>query len=427
MVFSIAILFLCGFDNIGTNTYSIDGERFTALSKNGAWCGFQDPRAIYVEGRHRRTYAGWVTNDGRLQVGSYDHGTGKIERVTIKENWGIDDHNANSFLVLPDRRITIFYARHNKPGIFSKTTLHPENIGTWGGETTIFSSAGITYSHPVYLSAEKQYYLFWRGPSWKPTFSTSRDGKNWITPRIFIQQKGREGPGIRPYLKVFSDGISTIHFAFTDGHPKDEPQNSVYYLCYHKGNFYRAGGGVAGTMDSLPINHTDSDLVYNGGATGVRAWLWDIAADQTGHPVIGYTVFPRTTDHRYRYAKWDGRRWTDSEITRAGGWLPRTRQSENEREPYYSGGMALHHADPSVVFLSRKVKNAFEIERWVTDDSGKTWGSRAITSDSAHDNFRPIVPYGYGASKDHVLWMRGRYRHFTDYTTTIRMLVPAGK
>jgi len=421
--FSVVIFLLCTIDHVGT-AYSFDDKRFLTISKNGAWCWFQDPRAIYVEGRHRRTFAGWVTNDGRLQVGSYDHDSGKIDRVTIKENWGTDDHNVNSFLVLPDRRIMIFYTRHNKPGIFSKITLRSENIKTWGSEINISSSAGITYSHPVYLSSEKQYYLFWRGPSWKPTFSTSRDGKNWTTPRILIQQKGREDPSIRPYLKVFSDGVSTIHLAFTDGHPRDEPQNSVYYLRYHKGNFYKADGVAAGTMNSLPISHNDCDLVYNARVSGVRAWLWDIAVDRTEHPVIVYAVFPQTTDHRYRYARWDGQRWNDTEITRAGGWLPTTPRNESEREPYYSGGITLHHADPSIVFLSKQTKNVFEIERWITGNGGKNWYSKTITRNSAKNNFRPIVPYGYRGPEDHVLWMQGRYTHFTDYTTAMRMLVP---
>lgn len=425
-VFSVAIILVCTYHQIGAKAYSFDNKKILTISENGAWCWFQDPRAIYVEGRYRKTYAGWITNNGILQVGSYDHDTGRIERVSIKDNWDADDHNVNSFLVLPDRRIMIFYTRHNKPGIFSKTTLKPEDIGAWSHEITISTSAGITYSHPVYLSSEKRYYLFWRGPSWKPTFSTSQDGKNWAIPRILIQQKGREDPRIRPYLKVFSDGISTIHFAFTDGHPSDEPHNSLYYLRYQKGHFYKADGAVVGTMDSLPIHYNKYDFVYDAKVAGSRAWLWDIAADKAGYPVIVYTVFPHPTDHRYRYARWDGHRWFDTEITPAGGWLPRTQQGDVEREPYYSGGVALNHADPSIVFLSRRIKNVFKIEKWTTGNGGKNWHSKLITRGSVQDSFRPIIPYGYNKPKDHVLWVQGHYMHFTDFATQIHMLVPSG-
>jgi hypothetical protein len=72
------------------------------LSKDGAWCWFQDPRAVYIAGKHQKTYAGWVTHDGQLQVGAYNHVTNETEIVTIRENWGTDDHNTGlrAYLVL---------------------------------------------------------------------------------------------------------------------------------------------------------------------------------------------------------------------------------------------------------------------------------------------------------------------------------------
>ena len=47
-----------------------------------------------------------------------------------------------------------------------------------------------------------------------------------------------------------------------------------------------------GTMDELPLVHERADLVYDGRATDVRAWIWDVAADESGHPVIVYTRLP---------------------------------------------------------------------------------------------------------------------------------------
>jgi hypothetical protein len=399
------------------------GGHFLTLSEDGAWCWFQGPRAIYIDGRHKRTYAGWITRDGKLRVGSYDHETERIDRHTLKENWEADDHNSNSFLALPNGHIMAFYTRHNGIGLYSKTTSKPEDITSWNDENTIMDTAGITYTQPVYLVDEKRYFLFWRGESWKPTFSTSTDGKIWTTPHILIRQKGREDSHIRPYLKVASDGKSTIHLAFTDGHPKDEPKNSVYYLRYTKGGFYKADGHAAGTMNDLPVSHQDSDLVYDGRKNGVRAWIWDIAADQKGYPVIVYAVFPDKTDHRYRYARWDGHHWIDSEITPAGKWFPKTPEGASESEPYYSGGITLDHGDPSVVYLSRLTNKRFEIERRSTADSGTSWSVKAITAESPYNNVRPVVPIGYNRSKDHLLWMTGNYIGFTNFRTGISMLV----
>ena len=37
------------------------------LTSSAAWSWFGDPRAVYHEGAHRRTYTGWVSRDGRTR------------------------------------------------------------------------------------------------------------------------------------------------------------------------------------------------------------------------------------------------------------------------------------------------------------------------------------------------------------------------
>jgi len=392
------------------------------MTNDGAWCWLQDPRVVFVKGKHTRTYAQWITHDGRLQIGAYDHGSGSTEIHTLKEHWDHNDHNVGSFLVLPDKRIMVFYTRHNKYGIFSQTSSKPENIKQWDDEITISNTERISYSHPVYLKKEKKFYLFWRGPSWKPTFSTSLDGKIWSKPKVLIQDKGKESKKIRPYLKVISDGKSSIHFAFTDGHPRDEKQNSIYYMRYEDGSFFKTNGSLIGKIDILPIIHRKSELVYNGNSKG-RAWIWDIALDDKGLPIIAYTRLPTKTDHRYCYARWTGTEWLDTEITSAGKWFPQTPVWEQEAEPHYSGGIALDHSDPSILYLSRLVDKTFEIEQWNTPNMGKNWYSKPLTSGSKSLNVRPVVPRGYSGNSPHVLWMSGSYQHYTKYRTGIKLLI----
>jgi hypothetical protein len=395
------------------------------FTDDGAWCWFQDPRAVHVRGARTRTYAQWVTHDGRLEVGAYDHLTGGIETHLLKERWDADDHNVGAFLVLPDRRLMVFYARHNREGLFCRAAQAPEDIARWGEEVTISADNRITYAHPVYLRDERRLYVFYRGPSWKPTFCTSEDGMSWSEPQILIQGEGREARGIRPYLKVTSDGQAAIHFAFTDGHPRNEPGNSLYYLRYQDGHFSTADGKVAGRLAGLPVSPRQSDRVYDGTAGGGRAWVWDIALDDARHPVIAYTRLPAEEDHRYCYARWTGDAWLDVEITPGGGWFPQTPEGGEEREPHYSGGMVLHPAHPETVYTARPVRGQFEIERWDTPDRGKTWQSRPVTEDSKALNVRPVVPRGYDGTDDLVLWMTGAYEHYTRYHTAIRILVPS--
>ncbi|MDY6907122.1 MAG: BNR-4 repeat-containing protein [Chloroflexota bacterium] len=391
------------------------------MSNDGAWCWFQDPRAVFVKGRRTRTYAQWVTHDGRLQIGAYDHETGRTEVHTLKEQWDCDDHNVGSLIALPDNRIMVFYARHSKRGLFCRTSSSAEDILQWDDEVTVSNTGPITYNHPLYLSEEKKFYVFWRGPSWEPTFSTSRDGRTWSNPCILLQGKGRVGRNVRQYMKIVSDGTSSIHFAFTDGHPRSEKKNSLYYARYEGGIFSKADGSVIGKRDALPIPHGKSDMVYDGDSRG-RAWVWDIAIDDAGLPVIAYTRLPAEEDHRYCYARWTGEKWQDTQIAEGGKWFPQTPAGKREPEPHYSGGMGLDHSNPSTVYFSRQVNGAFEIEKWDTPDKGRTWRSLPITRRSEGLNVRPVVPRGYSGEAPHVLWMFGSYEHYTRYRTGIKLL-----
>ena len=144
-------------------------------------------------------------------------------------------------------------------------------------------------------------------------------------------------------------------------------------------------------MDELPIRPAQADLVYDAKKTGVRAWIFDLAFDESDRPVLAYTRLPEETDHRYHYARWDGQQWLDTELCAGGKWFPQTKADQKETEPHYSGGLSLDSNDPSVVYLSRSVEGVREIERWTTADGGKSWKSEAVTSGSKFDNVRPFV------------------------------------
>ena len=392
------------------------------MTEDGAWCWFQDPRAVFVNGTHTRTYVQWVTQDAQLQIGAYDHESGKIKTHTLKEQWGADDHNVGAFIVLPDKRLLVFYAQHNGSGLFCRTSVNPEDISQWEDEVTINAAGRISYAHPVYLSDEKTFYVFWRAKNLKPTVATSKDAKSWSAAATLIQDQGRSRDDSRPYTKIVSDGKSTIHFAFTDGHPRNESYNSVYYMRYEGGQFFTADNQSVGCMNALPIPHRKSEVIYNGKTTNVRAWVWDIALDDEGLPVIAYTRFPSKTDHRYCYARWTGKKWRNVELVAGGGWFPQTPKGKIEPEPHYSGGMALDHSNPSTLYLSRQVEQIFEVEKWDSPDKGASWCSFSITPKSQHLNVRPVVPRGYGGPTLHLLWMFGDYEHYTKFNTGIMLL-----
>jgi hypothetical protein len=113
-------------------------------------------------------------------------------------------------------------------------------------------------------------------------------------------------PDQRPYLKFHSDGVRSIHIAYTEGNPGSFV-NSLHYLRFEGDAFYEADGRrVAGIRD-LPLAPSAGDRVYDARPSGVRAWVWDVAARRDGRPVIVYVLLPDGSDDcTYMFAEWTG-------------------------------------------------------------------------------------------------------------------------
>lgn len=395
------------------------------FAEDGAWCFFADPRALYYEGEHSRTYVGWLNSVGDVRFGSYDHASGRVESVTIRSALQQDDHANPTLHIDAAGHVTIYYSAHNGKTMYYRRMERAEDIASFGEEKELPVNTdgrhGYTYPNPIYLTEEGRFYLFWRGGNFKPNFSTTVDpeGGEWSPVRTLMMDSGQ-----RPYTRFVSNGRDAIHFSCTDGHPNVEPHNSIYYARYRDGGFYRADGSAIRTIDELPLQLSELDVVFDGRSAGRNAWIWDIALDDEEHPVIVYVVFASLRDHRYCYSRWNGERWVTNEIVAGGPWFPQTAEGQVEREPYYSGGIILDHENPSVVYVSRQVNGVFEIERRQTSDLGATWSHEAITSGSSAHQVRPFLSWGGGPGKAMLLWMSGEYRHYTDYRTSLRAWLP---
>ena len=334
--------------------------------------------------------------------------------TTLKGNFQLDDHANPSLLVRPDGRLIVFWSAHIGGAMFYRRSVRPEDVTAWEAERTVPTNSpgpwGYTYPNPVQLSAEgNRIWLFWRGGNFNPTFSTSSDEVTWAPARTLVTM-----PGQRPYVKVAGNGVDTIHFAFTQGHPRNVVSN-IYYARYRAGSLFRANGTLIRSLANAPIAPSQADVVYNAAAHGgVKAWVHDVGYDSAGRPVITFATFPTNGDHRYHYARWDGTRWVDREIARAGASM-----SVDTAEPNYSGGITLDHENPSMVYLARQVGGVFEVELWRTPNGGATWTRRAVTGSSARGNYRPISPRGQTGADLNVVWMRGGYPSFTRYQTAI--------
>ena len=420
--------------SIATAQPAKPAENFANFTSDGGWCWFSDPRAVSHDGK---TYTGWVTQDGSIQAAELEHASAKVTTVTLHGQYERDDHDNPAFLFLADGRLMAFYSRHGggkNPMIHARTTTRAGDFTKWDPEVGLplrddsGGKAGISYCNPFLLSGENnEIYLFWRGLTYKPTMAKSSDGgKTWSSAQVVVSRADKTENN-RPYVKYASNGRDRIHFLFTDGHPRDEKTNSVYYACYRAGAFHKADGSRICGVNELPFRPEQADCVYDARQTGARAWIAGVAYDANDQPIIAYTRFPAETDHRYHYARWDGKAWADTELCAAGKWFPQTPPGKTEREPHYSSGHALDPSDPSIVYVTRPVNGVRELEKWKTPDGGKSWKSEAITSGSKHDNVRPYVVMNHAPDGPTVLWMNlhGHYVHYTDYRTAIKMDRPA--
>lgn len=268
-----------------------------------------------------------------------------------------------------------------------------------------------TYTNPVMLSEENdRIYIFWRGIDNKPNYSFSDNkGQTWSKGRIFILPE-RIYNMRRPYLKVYSDGKSKIHFAFTDGHPNVEKENSIYYMYYSKGFFYKANNQKIRELGDNPVQPRETDVVYDAVITKKKAWVWDVAQNKEGMPVLAYAKFPTDSIHIYCYASWDGGKWNNFDLVNSGGWFPQTNPGMIETEPNYSGGLNIDKENTNIVYMSVKRDSVFEIEKWETFNNGKNWNIEAITKGSSRDNVRPYAIINASDNDPlQFLWMSNTY------------------
>ncbi len=400
------------------------------LTDDGAWCWFSDPRAIMADGY---VISGWVKANGTVEAVKFDPASESIRTAALYYRLEQDDHDNPAFTLNGKGEILAMYTRHGFKDLFINRSKEYRDDLVFSGAQLIhpvsreelkkFPKETITYANPVHLKEENnRIYCFGRWTGYKPNMMWSDDGgTTWSKSRVFITNYPFD-PNNRPYVKYFSDGESKIHIVFTDGHPRVEPTNSVYYAYYEKGAFYKASGEKICTMGQIPFEPEEASMVYEASETTGRAWIADVGQDRQGNPVILYTRSPDISNHEYWYARHTGNTWIDNKICNSGKWFPQTPEGEKEREVHYFGGMTIHPDNGNIVYLSRQVDGVFEIERWETDDMGNSWTKEAITERSDYDNVRPYMPRGLrGGSSEIVLWMENqKYIHYTDYKTSIK-------
>lgn len=399
----------------------------TGLASDGVWSWFTDPRAVYDDGV---LYAGWVTKFGNIQVAACGVDEGQVA-FDLELAFGPDDHDNPSFYKTSDGRITAFYSGHavTQTHTLYRTTLYPADVTAWTPRDSTgvntYGSAGVTYSNPLTIPGETdRIYLVWRGGDWKPAYAVG--AYDPATAEWSWSLRGRliTVPIGRPYVK-FAVGDDLIGLAFTDGHPYETLSN-IYYAAIGKDaagteSFFRADGSKIKPLSAGPLRPTEADTVFSRLAdpdrVGDNSWVWDVAFEPSGRPVVAFATFPTHTDHQYHWARYDGTAWRDRILVEnAGGSIADT--TIGRPEYYYSGGLALDRVNPAIVYVSRgNDVGGWDIEQMTTSDGGITWVRHAITQNSLLSNVRPVVPWGRPEDTEMVLWLTGSYDHYENAET----------
>jgi hypothetical protein len=336
--------------------------------------------------------------------------------------------------VLPDGRYLAAYSRHSvERRMFWRLSKRPGDPYEWGEVRTIetpgqdhrpFGGDNVTYANPFRLAAEPgRLDLFYRGPSHDPNYLVSTDGgQTWAYGGHLLRGRG----GYAPYLKYASDGVDTIHFVATEDHPRNL-DNSLYHGFIRNHEVYYSDGRKVGSLSTstdCTLHAWDLTRVFRGDRDNV-AWMTDIHLDRFRRPVVLFTVQKDGAglppgqggmDHRFDYARWDGRRWRVREIGFAG-----TRLYAGEDD--YTGLGAIDPLDSQFVVISTDAdpatgrplvsrsdhKRHHELFRGRTRDGGTSWTWEPLTRDSTADHLRPLIPVWPDARRLVLVWMHGTY------------------
>jgi hypothetical protein len=414
------------------------------LSDNGAWSWFMDERAIVHKGKllvgsirstdqhdmQGKDQKGW----GNCELAVHDLKSGKTDVIMLHEKLEQDDHDGPALHVRPDGKVLAVYTRHSQERKVFWRISESDDLLKWGPICELitpgkdhppFGGDNVTYSNLFQPSSEHgRLYNYFRSVQHQQNWMYSDDnGATWEYGGMFL--KGYQG--YAPYFKYATNYVDEIHFIGTEDHPRNY-DNSVYHGVVRNQTIYQSDGKLFAPLSKTTEKSGDIwdlTLVYKGDPDNV-AWVIDLHLDKAGKPVCVFSVqkdgrgLPKGQgglDHRYHWAKWDGKQWIQHEIAYAG-----TRLYTHEDD--YTGLAALDPMNTNVVYISTDAhpvsglplisladgKRHHELFKGVTNDDGKSWIWSSITSNSDTDNLRPIIPI-WDDPKLALVWMRGKYEH----------------
>lgn len=419
LTFLFLVLYLFCNQSVAQNN-----ENTHVVSSEGAWCWFADPRALHHEnksGTINKTYIGYIDIHGHIKAMQYDFKKKKQEEILIRSYFQPDDHNNPTFLVLPDDRVMIFYSRHtDEPCFYYRISRVPGDITTLGEEKVIQTKQNTTYPSPFILSDDPEHiYLCWRGIGWHPTIAKlSMPDRDDHLSVVWGPYQMVQSTGARPYAKYTSNGVDKIYFTYTTGHPDNEIPNYLYfnYIDIKTLTLKDVKGNTLSTLAdgtlkvSKAAEYTTRHPYTLVDSPSERDWMWQVASDQNGHPVIAMVrISSDKESHDYYIAKWNGHEWKKTFLANGGGRFHQTPSLEK----CYSAGMAIDPENTNQIYCSLPVEGkygkVYEIVKFTLNEERGIASTEAVTRDSRQNNVRPYVIPDSENTPLRLTWMYGNY------------------
>lgn len=402
------------------------------VNDNGAWCWFQDERAL-VDPQAQTLVVGSIAaaegpggagRSGNVELAVVDLRAGTSEVVVLHEVFETDDHDVPALWRRADGRWLAVYTKHKTDDRTRWRVSEPGDPTRWGPErefdwSAYTGGAGVTYSN--LRSMGGRLYCFARAVNDDQCALVSDDdGDTWAyAGKLFTRPKVGYVNG---YTRYAGDG-KRIDLVTTDHHPRDY-DNSIYHGYLENGALHRSDGTVvdAEAVSGEAPSQVELTTILEAGSRwgGVRmshCWTTDIRRGDDGSVAAVLTARAGDEEHldrhrahpdlRFFYARMaPGGEWTVNEFAKAGaGLMP--------HEEDYTGLAAIDPYDLDSVYVSTTLDPrdgaplAFhEIFHARTADGGATWTWTPVTEGSEVDNLRPIVAPG-DPSRTPLLWFRG--------------------
>ncbi|WP_114855748.1 TIM barrel protein [Brachybacterium sp. YJGR34] len=453
--------------------------RTGVVTTNGAWCWFQDERAL-VDPETGTLLIGSVASaagaEGERRGGDVDLTIVDLERlgsrpgaipdpaartVTLHAGLESDDHDDPALWRRADGRWLAVYSRHKSDDLTRWRISAPGDPTRWGEERAVDwtrlgedperlralgGGRGVTYQNLHQLDGVL--HCFVRAINDDPCYLVSRDdGDSWeFGGRLLTREKVGYVNGYARYASGARFGTDDrIDVIITEHHPRDYG-TSIWHGYLSGGHLHRADGTAVGALgrgleDPTPRAEDLTSVLASGstwdGTVMSHAWTTDLRRFADGTLVALMTARADDTlgtgtdrralepiDHRFfRGVLRPGeQRWQVRELAVAGPQLL-------PHEEDYTGLGTIDPEDPDALWISTPVDPRdgtrwphHEILHGRTRDGGETWTWTPVTEDSAADNVRPIAVSG-DPSRSVLTWYRGTMESSQAYDTEVLVRV----